>query len=231
MPSRKTRTALSDDGFVCHSLAPSGICFSTQATFSPDECAARFEADAFGAAYFVPTRSTLFPGNAMIRLPSTLSLALSILLLTACGGGEDATVGGSLSGLATGATLVLQNNATDTLTLTTNGSFNFANASGTIDVANDSVANVAVVCSSAASVGGMVRGLTPGTSVTLANGSAPAQVIAVDGSFAFPGVLAVGTTYSVTVTVQPAGGHSCVVTNGAGSITANTVVNVQVVCS
>ena len=189
----------------------------------------------------------------MLRLP-LLALALSSLLLSACGGGNDATVGGTLSGLGSGATLVLQNNNSDSLSLTTNGNFTFratllanaayavsvatqpvgqtcsvANASGTINANDDAVSNVLVTCTTSASVAGTVAGLPAGTSVTLSNAGNP-LAIASNGAFAFPGILAVGATYSVTVSVQPAG-HSCVVTNGAGTIIANTPVAITVNCS
>jgi len=61
----------------------------------------------------------------------------STLLLTACGGSggggnndvvDTFTIGGSLTGLGAGASVTLQNNATDDLTLTANGSFDFATA-------------------------------------------------------------------------------------------------------
>ena len=58
-----------------------------------------------------------------------------VFLLAACGGGGGGgggggsfTVGGSLSGMGTGKSIVLQNNAGDNLTLTNNGSFTFATA-------------------------------------------------------------------------------------------------------
>jgi hypothetical protein len=184
----------------------------------------------------------------------TFSLALSSLVLSACGGSNDATVGGTLTGLGTGVTLVLQNNASDSLTLTANGNFTFAktllssaayavtvltqpvgqvcsvtNASGTIDTMNDSVSNVAVACTTNATVTGTVAGLPAGTAVTLSNAGIP-LVVAANGQFAFTGVLAVGATYAVTVTVQPLN-HTCLVTNGAGTVVAGTLVNVLVNCT
>lgn len=62
--------------------------------------------------------------------------SIMVFLLAACGGGGGGggggsgsfTVGGSLSGMGTGKSIVLQNNAGDNLTLTNNGSFTFATA-------------------------------------------------------------------------------------------------------
>ena len=52
---------------------------------------------------------------------------LSTPLLGGCGGGDDqAGVGGVVLGLATGSSVTLQNNHTDTLTLTSNGKLRFA---------------------------------------------------------------------------------------------------------
>ena len=63
--------------------------------------------------------------------------SIMVFLLAACGGGggggggggsSSFTVGGSLSGMGTGKSIVLQNNAGDNLTLTSNASFTFATA-------------------------------------------------------------------------------------------------------
>jgi hypothetical protein len=191
----------------------------------------------------------------MIRLPlpTAVALALSTALLSACGGGTDATIGGTLTGLNTGSSLTLQNNLSDSLTLTANGGFLFgttlgasaaysvtvltqpvgqscsvANASGTTDTLDSSVSNVAVTCVTSASVMGTVTGLPAGTSVTLTNAGVLLP-IAANGAFAFPGVLATGASYNVTVGVQPAG-HTCTVTNGSGVIIANTLVAAAVTC-
>jgi hypothetical protein len=51
--------------------------------------------------------------------------ALASLLVAGCGGG-DVSIGGTLSGLGSGQTVTLQNNATDNLVLSANGPFTFA---------------------------------------------------------------------------------------------------------
>ena len=175
------------------------------------------------------------------------------LVLAGCGGGGS-SIGGTLSGLATGATIILQNNGSESLTLTSDGTFEFdtvvadgedydvtvltqpagqtctvANGSGTIDVFGSNVEDVEVNCQNSATISGTVSGLAAGTSVTLSNAGVPLAV-AVDGPFAFPGTLAPGTTYSVTVTVQPAG-RTCTVTNGAGTIAAGVATDVTVACA
>jgi hypothetical protein len=179
--------------------------------------------------------------------------ACALLSLAACGGGAP-TVGGTLSGLGSGLSVALQNNNGDTLTLSANGSFTFptaladggtysvtvltqpvgqtcsvGNPSGTIDATGDDVTNVSVTCATTASLGGSVSGLASGTSVTVSNNGGTSVPIASNGQFAFPGILAAGTAYDVKVVTQPAG-QSCVVTNPSGTIAANVMSVVGVVC-
>lgn len=178
-----------------------------------------------------------------------------VALLVACGGSSDASIGGTLSGLATGESLVLQDDNTDNLTLSANGGFTFptmlgaganysvsvltqpvgqtctvGNGAGSIDVNSDDVSDVTVTCVTSASLTGTVTGLAAGTSVTLANAGLQLP-IAANGGFAFPGLLAAGSAYSVTVAVQPAG-HSCTVVNGQGTVPASQIAaSITVSCS
>jgi hypothetical protein len=175
------------------------------------------------------------------------------LLLAACWVG-DATVGGTVSGLPTGANVVLQNNGTDNLTVSANGSFTFsktvagektyavtvltqpagatctvANGSGTIDVDGTDVTNVAVTCVATASLTGTVSGLLAGGAVTLSNAGV-ALPVAVNGAFAFNGVMAAGTPYNVTVIQNPAG-QTCTIAGGTGTIATGTSTAVVVTCT
>jgi hypothetical protein len=182
-------------------------------------------------------------------------MPLVTAVLAACGGGStNAPIGGTLSGLDSGQSVTLQDNGSDNLTLIANGTFSFAgrisddstynvtvvsqptgqtcqlaNASGTVDSTGDAVTSVSVACVDTSSVGGTVSGLATGTAVTLSNGSVLLPVGA-NGSFAFPGILLAGTTYTVTVAVQPAG-ETCTVTNGSGIYASGTVTNIAVTCS
>ena len=193
----------------------------------------------------------------MRRHPVTFfvtTLALP-LLLAACWLGE-ATVGGTVSGLPTGASVVLQNNGTDNLTVSANGRFTFsksvegektyavtvltqpvganctvANDTGTIDADGTNVTNVAVTCVVTASLTGTVSGLLAGGTVTLSNAGTPLAVT-VNGAFAFDGILPGGTAYNVTV--APNGnpnGQTCTVTNGVGNIATGTPTAVVVTCT
>ena len=193
----------------------------------------------------------------MRRHPVTFFVATLVLplLLAACWLGE-ATVGGTVSGLPTGASVVLQNNGTDNLTVSANGRFTFsksvegektyavtvltqpvganctvANDTGTIDADGTNVTNVAVTCVVTASLTGTVSGLLAGGTVTLSNAGTPLAVT-VNGAFAFDGILPGGTAYNVTV--APNGnpnGQTCTVTNGVGNIATGTPTAVVVTCT
>lgn len=187
------------------------------------------------------------------RLVAVSSVLLLTLGLTACLWGA-AIVSGTLSGLPTSASVTLQNNGTDNLTLRANGRFEFAgtldegetyavtvltdpvgatcsvaNGSGTITESVGDVTNVAVTCVSNASITGTVSGLPSSNNVTLANGT-ETLVVTSNGAFAFPGIRAAGTAYSVTVSTQPSG-LSCTVTNGSGTVVTGTPTNIAVSCS
>jgi hypothetical protein len=190
----------------------------------------------------------------MTEATRTLACALLPLTMAACGGNGEKTVGGSLSGLLSGSTLILQDNGGDNLTLSANGSFEFATnvaaggtynvtvltqpageictiagGAGTIDASGDPISSVAVTCVSNTNITGTVSGLAPWTSVTLTD-TFEQLPIADNGAFSFTSALPVGTSYTVTVVVQPVG-ETCTVTNGSGTVQANVAANVVVSCS
>ena len=177
------------------------------------------------------------------------------LVLAGCGGG-GAQIGGTVSGLANGVTVTLQDNGGDTLAIGANGSFVFptgidgsgiydvtvltqpvgqsctvTNGEGSVDTAADPVSNVAVACVATASVSGVVSGLSPGTTVTLTDGTQLLSVAA-NGPFAFPGLMAPGAAYAVTIATQPAG-ETCTVASGTGTgtVSGTTSTPVEVTCS
>jgi hypothetical protein len=165
------------------------------------------------------------------------------------------TIGGTLSGLV-GMGLRLQNNGGDELAPLGDGPFVFAtaiesgrpyavsvaaqptgpaqecaveNGSGVVGAAN--VRDVRVRCvTTEFTVGGRVSGLV-GTGLTLRNNGADALAIAANGPFTFPTSLRSGAPYSVSVATQPASPtQECTVANGAGTIAAANVANVEVQC-
>lgn len=164
------------------------------------------------------------------------------------------TVGGTVSGLAGGAQLTLQNNAGDATIVSANGSYSFAtpvahggayavtvstqpvgqtctvsNGSGSNVSAN--VANANVSCSTNSyTIGGAVSGLPGGTQVTLRNNGGDALTVNANGAFTFATPVAHGGSYSVTVGTQPAGG-TCTVSSGSGSNLSANVSSVAVSCT
>jgi hypothetical protein len=183
--------------------------------------------------------------------------ALTGTLLCGCGGQQvSATVGGNVTGLSGGTQLLLENNGTDEISITTSGAFNFdqqinsgsaynvtvvspqpigetctvTNGSGTVGSAN--VTNVAVTCVAAKSftIGGTLSGLSTSTSVTLLDNGTDSLTRSANGGFTFTTPIASGSTYSVTVGTEPTG-ETCTVTNGSGTVGSANVTNVVVACS
>lgn len=76
-------------------------------------------------------------------------------------------------------------------------------------------------------IGGTVRGLEPGRSVELANGTDTVTVQA-DGPFAFREPAALHSTYTVSVTSQPAG-QQCTVRAATGRVRGPVVLEVTCV--
>ncbi len=172
------------------------------------------------------------------------------------GTGSSYTVGGLLTGLATGGTVVLQDNGGDTLTLTANGAFTFATpltngsayavtvltqpsapaqtcaltgATGT--VFGGSVGTVEVVCSTPSfTLGGTVSGLQ-GSGLALTDGNGDELAVTGNGMFVFGRPLASGTAFIVSVKTQPIGPvQTCRVAAGAGTIGSGKVTSVNVNC-
>jgi uncharacterized repeat protein (TIGR03803 family) len=194
--------------------------------------------------------------NLISRFGHALLLIASLIALSGCGGGSASpkyTVGGSVTGLATGATVALLNNNNDATTISTNGSFVFATSlpsgsrysvtvstqptgqtcsidagSGTIGTSN--VTNIAVSCTNNTyTVGGTIQGLSV-SGLVLANGSDTLKVSASATSFTMPTSVTNGTAYNVTVQVNPAA-LNCTVISGAGKVSDADVTSISVNCS
>jgi len=155
------------------------------------------------------------------------------------------SIGGSVAGLLTGNSVVLQDNAGNSTTVSANGSFTFStqiasgsgyavtvstqppgqncsvtNGSGTVVGAN--ITNVSVACSdNTYNVAATVTGLNASGLVLQDNGGDTLPV-ATDGTYNFATAVASGSPYDVTVSSQPTG-ESCVVTNGSGTIMSSNV--------
>jgi len=191
------------------------------------------------------------------RLAAMLVFAAA---LAACGGGgsnsggNGATymIGGTVSGLAAGTSVVLQDNGGDNLSVTANGAFTFATkvASGAAyavtvltqpagqactvtagsGTAAANVSSVAVACVAPVSIGGTVSGLAAGTSVILQDNGGDNLAVGANGSFVFPTLVPSGAAYKVTVLTQPTS-QICTVTMGSGTTAAANVSTVAVACS
>lgn len=165
-------------------------------------------------------------------------------------------IGGSMAGLAAGQEVVLSNNAGERLTVTANGSFQFAElaafgssyavaivtqpATQVCAVSDGAgrnvmadVTSVRVTCAGRSySVGGAVVGLSSTTTsnLTLANNGQDVIRIGAAGVFMFPTPLPSGASYSITVTGQPQG-QTCIVMGGAGKVEQADVRSISVQCT
>lgn len=172
------------------------------------------------------------------------SVLVSSLALSGCLFFGFATVGGTLTGLPSGTSVILQNNGKDNLTLTQNGRFTFNNTlddgddynvtvltqpagatctpssnTGTINSKGDDVENVLITCAVTGNLTGTVSGLPASNFITVLNNGGSALQVFANGSFTFPGTVANGVSYSITVqTPLPSGLAACDVTGGTGQI-------------
>jgi hypothetical protein len=80
-------------------------------------------------------------------------------------------------------------------------------------------------------IGGSVTGLV-GSGLVLKNNGTDDETIAGDGEFTFNTPLAIGSTYNVTVALDPSNpGQDCDVANGSGTVPNQAVTNVVVTCA
>lgn len=195
--------------------------------------------------------------NHLARFRVLMLMALAATQLNCGGGGSSSTprftVGGSVTGLAAGTSLVLQDNGADSITVSMNAAFAFAtsissgggyavtvstpaagqtcvvsNGSGTVATSN--VVNVGVSCSPTTfSIGGTISGLTTGSVAVLDNNGGDGISLSANGAFKFSTPITAGSTYQVTVVTQPAA-QRCIVTNGAGTVANSNVSDVLVQC-
>jgi hypothetical protein len=169
------------------------------------------------------------------------------------------TIGGTLSGLATSESVVLQDNGGNNVTLTSNGTYAFTtplatghayavtvltnpaspvaqtctvtNGSGTVASAN--VTNVNVTCTTNTyTIGGSVTGLATGDQVVLQDNGGNSTTVSSNTSFTFSTKVASGATYAVSVQTNPTSpAQTCSVASGSGTVTNANVTNVSITCS
>jgi hypothetical protein len=200
------------------------------------------------------------------KAKTVFGLMAACAALAACGGGGDAgaanppsptdySVVGTLSGLASGASVVLQDNGSNSTTLTANGSFTFSTslASGTAyavsvlthptgqscvvgtgsGTVSGTVTSVTVACATSAfTLSGRVTGLSSTGQLVLTNSTDSDSVTVLgsgNGSFTFATPVAFNGSYASTVGAQPTG-QICSVTGGSGSAVGANISSVTVTC-
>jgi len=164
----------------------------------------------------------------------------------------DRTVSGTVAGLLSGRSLVLQDNGTNSTTIAADGTFTFSTpvaggtnyavtvqtqpsgqtcavTDGTGTMGSDDVSNVAVDCSDGKyNIAVTVTGLAAG-GLTLENDGGSVLSISSNGTFNFNEPVASGSAYSVTVASEPLG-QTCTVSNGTGTVQSSNVTNIGLVC-
>jgi len=205
---------------------------------------------ASGASYSVtifkqPTGQTCTLGsNASGTITGNTTVAAT------CVSSTSYTLGAAVTGLASGATLELQDNVGNELAFTSNETLTFAstyasgasysvtifkqptgqtctlgsNASGTIT----GNTTVAVTCASSTSytLGAAVTGLASGVNLKLQDNVGDELEFTSNETLTFANTYASGATYSVSIFAQPTGQTCTLGSNASGTITANTTVAV-----
>ena len=166
----------------------------------------------------------------------------------------------NVSGLV-GSGLVLEDNGTDDLPITMNGTFSFSVAlpsgtgyavtvltqptnptqlctvtdgTGTVEAGVPITVNVA--CVTAYTIGGTVEGYSTGTGLTLQDNGGAVLALSANGAFTFPTPVLSGDMYNVTIASQPTGPPTapvptCVVQAGSGTVATTNVTSVVIDCT
>jgi alpha-tubulin suppressor-like RCC1 family protein len=195
-----------------------------------------------------------------VKIKSVLVLAIIAFpfFLISCGtttAPTTYTIGGTVSGMA-GSGLVLQDNGSDNLPITQNGSFTFPTALvsgkgyavtvltqptnpaqtctvtyGGSGTATSNLVIVQVTCNTNSfTVGVNVSGLS-GTGLVLQNNGGNNLPVNANGSFTFSTAVNRGSNYNVTVLTPPSNpAQNCAVTNGFGASITGNVTDIQVAC-
>jgi large repetitive protein len=214
---------------------------------------------ASGAAYNVTIAAQPAGQTCTVQNAAGIVLNENVTNVTVACATDVYTIGGTVTGLAAGARLVLRLAVAaqqDDRQITTNGGFDFGiaavsgagyvvsvltqpvnpsqecvveNATGIIAGAN--VTNVMVACTTRSfTIGGTVTGLL-GSGLVLHNGPDSLSIVS-SGSFTFPTPQASGSHYNVTVQTQPSNPtQTCTVASGSGAVGGDHVRSVRVTCA
>lgn len=208
---------------------------------------------AAGSSFGVTIASQI-PGKTCTADDASGSIASSdITTIRIVCGPAKYTIGGSLSGLAPGTSVVLSDNGGDPLTLSANAAFTFSTSvtagntyavtittqpadqtcvvSGGSGTATDTnVTSLQITCSATTyTISGTVTGLAEGTEIVVQNNGTDPVHVSTNSSFTFAVSLTSGSHYAVTIATQPLY-QSCTVTAGSGTVTDAPISNVLVHC-
>src|SRR5579885_2896411 len=197
------------------------------------------------------------------RIPLLVITAVAVVSLVACGGGSMGTthqnqtfsIGGTVSGLAAGTSVILLDNGADALTVSANGNFTFATkiasgsayavtvqtpppnetctVTGGTGTATANVTSVTVACTASTgnfTISAAVSGLT-GTGLVLQDNGGDNLTITTNGTFPFATKIASGGAYAVSILTQPTGETCTLGNNAQGTATADVTVNVTCVAA
>jgi hypothetical protein len=222
---------------------------SQQLTFTNNSTQVFSNTYTSGATYSVSILTP--PSGQTCTLGSNASgtITANVTVTVTCGTAPTFTLSAAVTGLSTGATLVLQDDASQQLTFTTNSTQPFSNtylggatyavtiatqptgetctlgtnASGTIS----SNITVNVTCSAIPTftLSATVSGLSGG-SVVLQDDTTAQLTFTADGTQQFSNTYISGATYSVSLVSQPTGETCALSSNSSGTITANVTVTV-----
>lgn len=196
---------------------------------------------------------TTAPGGGISSSASSIASSIASSSSSSSSAAPTYTVGGTATGLGSGATVTLLNNGGNSLAVSANGPFVFASslasgaayavtvgaqpsgqtcsvASGSGTVAAANVTGVTVTCSSNSTATYTVSGSVTGNTgtVTLTNNGADGRTVASGGgNFAFSAQNA-GSSWNVAV--SPPAGQVCYLANAAGATLNANVTNVTVSC-
>jgi hypothetical protein len=171
------------------------------------------------------------------------------------GGGATFTIGGTVTGLSSGAKVVLQDNGGDTLAVGANGAFTFATSlaggaayaasvatqpsgenctvsggAGTVGTSNGTSITVACTGLPKYTIGGTVSGLGGGAELVLEDNGADPLTVTGNGGFTFSEPLVRGAAYAVTISTQPTG-ETCTLSSASGTVSGSNVTNIVAACT
>jgi N-acetylneuraminic acid mutarotase len=228
-----------------------GDALTVTANGGPDEFSTPVAA---GSAYDVTVQSVTAGQSCTVASGSGTIAGSNVVATVSCTA-NDYSIGGSVTGMLSGRSIVLEDNGGNLTTVTSNTTFTFSteiasgsgylvavstspvgqtcsvtNGSGTVAAGN--VTNVVINCSdNSYDIGGTVTGLTGSGLVLQDEGGDDLPLAPTGGSFSytFATPISAGSPYDVTVLAQPTGQY-CTVSNASGTVQGSAVTNANVNC-